>query len=64
MLDRTAKILAVLIAAGLWANVLFNPAIRVANAQQDCTTGSLATIAQAISDIDKGNCGNPKICGP
>jgi hypothetical protein len=62
MLDRTAKILAILIAGGRWANVLPTPAIRVASAQQDCTA-NLATIATAMSDISKGFCGNPKICG-
>jgi hypothetical protein len=64
MLDRTTKILAILIATGIWTNVLLNPPLRVASAQQqDCTATNLATIATAISNIDRGICGNPKICG-
>ena len=61
MIDRTAKILLFLIAAGLWANVLLKPAARAANARQDYTH-VLGSIAGNVADIASGVCTNQKIC--
>jgi hypothetical protein len=60
MIDRTSKIILLLIAAGLWANVLVSQ-VRVANAQEDYSD-VLGSIASDVSGIASGTCTNSKIC--
>jgi len=60
-MDRTSKIIFALIAAGLWANVMFS-AIRPAFAQQDYGY-ILRQMQRDLSSISGGLCFNRKICG-
>jgi hypothetical protein len=60
MVDRTTKILLLLIAVGLWANVLIAQ-IRVAKADEDYS-GFLTSIDRSLLSISGGICRNDKIC--
>lgn len=60
MVDRTSKILLLLIAGGLWANV-FVARLTVAKAEEDYGD-VLASIASDLSSIEGGSCANRKIC--
>jgi hypothetical protein len=60
MIDRVFKVLLLLIALGLWANV-FASQIRSANAQAGYGD-VLNNIASDVADIAGGTCTNSKIC--
>jgi hypothetical protein len=57
--DRTTKILLLLIALGLWANVL-TPAV---SAQNFSIPPILQEIATHVTRISNGTCRNVRLCG-
>jgi hypothetical protein len=67
-MDRSAKVLMGIIAAGLWANaaiLAFQPI--KASAQSD-DLGKILThvghIAADVAFLTRGGCSNPKLCAP
>ena len=65
-MDRTAKIILVAIAFGLWANVGVSPFRSGAAIAQSFELLRIRTdvssINRSLSQIATGRCGNPKIC--
>jgi hypothetical protein len=60
MLDRSAKFILVLIAAGLWANAL-TTAFKITPARADAES-YLSSIDSNIGRIARGTCTNSKLC--
>jgi hypothetical protein len=64
MIDKTTKILLILIALGLWANAVL-PLIRphaVAAQSADSIENHLSEIESDVHKIARGTCTNGKIC--
>jgi hypothetical protein len=59
-LDRTTKLLLLMIALGLWLNAI-GPFVHVKKVSADSDT-ALQSIADDMSKISKGLCLNNKIC--
>jgi len=61
-MDRSAKILLGLIAAGLWANAIL-PVLKIIPAQAQSADHYLQRIDSNISLLVNGVCVNRKLCG-
>jgi hypothetical protein len=62
MVDRTVKLILVVIALGLWADVTLQ--FRRASLRADADYGSeLSSIEESIHNIAVGKCLNARLCG-